>query len=530
MRDARWWVAGAVIVLITALGSMLDIMAQDAAEYAGMSRDLLMSGDPLRLLMRGEDYIDKPYLLFWTSALSFKWFGVHNWSYKLPSILFAFAAVYATFRLALLHHPAKVGRAAAMIFATCIGFMLMTNDVRCDTLLTGSTTCAIWLGAEYIEHRKWRHLLGCALAIGLGMLAKGPIGAVVPLLALGTPVLIQRRWSILRDPRLLAVPLLVGLMLVPLCIGYWRQHGPYGLRFYFWEQSFGRITGENSWRDDSSVFYFTHEVLWLLLPWTLFMLAGLWHDLLTWVRKGHQALPELIALCGTITVFVALSLSRYKLPHYIYPILPLACIITARHLMAGPSRMVTLLQGMVLAVLLAGGLVLTGWSFKDGGTLFVILLLAACVAVGYLFSRLEGSARALWPTTITAFALGLVLNGHVYPNILRYQANAMAGKWMAEHPVPPGAFFGFNTGGHALDYYAGHYVEWHSDLSEVVRSIKPGTVVYVDEEHRRQLMETGLRPVNVMTFESYAVQLLSLEFFDPRARDQMLSKRYLLFF
>ena len=336
MSDRNFLLVLLALAVIAAMGAVLDVMEVDAAQYASMARDMMHADDPLQLHYRSAVYLDKPPLLFWLSALSFHLFGIQPWSYKLPSILFAFLGIFATYRFTLLHHDRPVARTAALMFGASAAWVLMTNDVRCDTILTGSVITAIWLGMAWLEERRWWALVGASVAVGLGMLAKGPMGMMAPALALGGHVALTRRWSALRDPRLLLVPLIVGLMLVPMCIGLYEQHGTHGLRFYFWEQSFGRITGENRWKDDSPFYFFTHELLWQLLPWTVFVVLGL--------RDGLRALftrsplPEYAALSGALLVFIAISSSRFKLPHYLYVVLPLFAVMAARafHTWRGP--------------------------------------------------------------------------------------------------------------------------------------------------------------------------------------------------
>ncbi|MBK6829643.1 MAG: glycosyltransferase family 39 protein [Flavobacteriales bacterium] len=354
---------GLVVVVIA--GSVLDLMEVDAAQYASMSRDMLTSDDWLQLHHRGNDYLDKPPLLFWLSELSFKIFGVHNWSYKLPSILFAFLGLYGTYRFAALHYAKEVARTATVMFGASAAFLVMTNDVRCDTILTGSVITAIWLGSAWMEQRRWWQLIGCAAAIACGMLAKGPMGAMAPLIALGGEVVFKKRWSLLRDPRLYVLPVLVGALLVPMCIGLYEQHGMHGLRFYFWEQSFGRITGENRWKDDSSYLFFTHEVLWQLLPWTLFVLIGLWGSVVAVAKR--QALNEYASLTGAVLVFVALSLSHFKLPHYLYVIVPLFAVQGALGWQAVELRWLRNLQWSIVFLLVALLFVLLGYCFPEGG-------------------------------------------------------------------------------------------------------------------------------------------------------------------
>ena len=148
MPKVPFWVF-MLISLLYLSAVRVDTMDVDASQYAEISREMMMSGDYLHIYDRGYDYLDKPPLLFWASATSMKVFGVNNIGYKLPSILFALLALYATFRLAKLLYNETTGRMAALILATCQGMFLMTNDVRCDTILMGWVITAIWLIQEW---------------------------------------------------------------------------------------------------------------------------------------------------------------------------------------------------------------------------------------------------------------------------------------------------------------------------------------------------------------------------------------------
>ena len=182
-------------------------------------------------------------MLFWLSTGSFNVFGVHDWSYRLPSTLFAFLGLYSTYRFTRLYHSTNVARNAVLIFGGSAAFILMTNDVRCDTILTGAVITAVWLGCAWLVNGRTIELIGFSVAVGVGLLVKGPIGAVAPFIAVSGQLIYTRAWRKLLDLRLLLVPVIIGLMLLPMCIGLYEQFGAHGLRFYFWEQSFGRITG-----------------------------------------------------------------------------------------------------------------------------------------------------------------------------------------------------------------------------------------------------------------------------------------------
>ena len=60
MSDKGFRFALLALVLLVALGSVLDVMEVDAAQYASMSQDMLSSDNWLQLYHRGEDYLDLP--------------------------------------------------------------------------------------------------------------------------------------------------------------------------------------------------------------------------------------------------------------------------------------------------------------------------------------------------------------------------------------------------------------------------------------------------------------------------------------
>ncbi len=98
------WLPFAGIYLVYGIGLFLDVMDVDATQYASMAREMLETGNYLKLYNRYENYLDKPPLIFWLSALSYKLLGVSNFAYKLPSFLFSLLAAYSTYRLAKLYY------------------------------------------------------------------------------------------------------------------------------------------------------------------------------------------------------------------------------------------------------------------------------------------------------------------------------------------------------------------------------------------------------------------------------------------
>ena len=333
------------VLVVYIAGMFIDVMEIDAAQYAAMSREMLDTHNYLEIYDRGVNYLDKPPLLFWLSVLSFKLFGVSNFSYKLPSVLFSLLALLSTYKLGKALHNEKTGFYSALILSSCQAYFLINHDIRTDTILAACTIFSIWQLYLFIQNNRFSNLFLGALGIGGAMLTKGPIGIMVPALALGFHLIVRREWKVIFNWRWLLILPLVLIFLSPMLVGLYRQYDLHpgkliqgvpiqsGLQFYFWTQSFGRITGESVWKDDTTSLFFTHTFLWAFLPWCLLFLAGFYTDTKKLIVSRFKLLnhEEALTWGGFLFPFLAFSLSHYKLPHYIFVVFPLAAIITGKY-------------------------------------------------------------------------------------------------------------------------------------------------------------------------------------------------------
>jgi 4-amino-4-deoxy-L-arabinose transferase-like glycosyltransferase len=221
---------------------------------------------------------------------------------------------------------------AALIFASCQAMFLITNDVRTDTILTGAIIFSIWSCVAFVNYGKWIWLVAASLGIAAGMLAKGPIGIMAPGLALGAHFVLRREWKSIFKWQWIVMVLVVAVLISPMLWGLYQQFdahpekGVSGVRFFLWDQSFGRLTGDNPFVNSqktpqpSAPLFFVHTVIWAFLPWSLFLILGLARQAkaLFNARFLLSKNEEAITLGGFVLVFLGMSLSAYKLPHYIF--------------------------------------------------------------------------------------------------------------------------------------------------------------------------------------------------------------------
>jgi 4-amino-4-deoxy-L-arabinose transferase-like glycosyltransferase len=116
-------------------------MDNDSAHHADIALHMYLNRDYVNLIDAGKDYLDKPHLLFWLCATSYKIFGVNTFAYKFPSFCFTIAGIYSSFRLGSALHNSEVGRVAALIVASSFAVILANNDVRMDAILTACRLC-----------------------------------------------------------------------------------------------------------------------------------------------------------------------------------------------------------------------------------------------------------------------------------------------------------------------------------------------------------------------------------------------------
>ncbi|MDB5211720.1 MAG: 4-amino-4-deoxy-L-arabinose transferase, partial [Sediminibacterium sp.] len=307
---------------------MIPLMDIDASQYASISREMLDNKSYLQVFDLGVDYLDKPPMLFWLSALSMKIFGIHDWAYRLPSFFFAMLAVYSTYRLALLFYKKEIAQLSAMVLASSQALFLITHDVRCDTMLMGWVALSFWQMAAWYQKGKWKYFFVAFISIACGMMTKGPIALLVPAFAFVPHFILRREWKqLFRWEYLLGVAI-IAVMLVPMSIGLYQQFDLHpgklingepiqsGLRFYYWTQSFGRYTGENHFNEMNHFTFLLENMIWSFLPWIIFFLLGLFFAVKNLVIKRFKitSKEEWISTGGFILTYCALGRSQAQLP------------------------------------------------------------------------------------------------------------------------------------------------------------------------------------------------------------------------
>ena len=547
-KEKNAWLFLIVLCFLVYLcGWNIPLMEIDAAQYANISREMLLQKSFLQVYDRGLDYLDKPPMLFWLSALSMRLFGINDMGYRLPSFLFAILSVYSTFRFSRLFYAERVAWLSALVLASCQAMFLITHDVRTDTMLMGWVIFGIWQMTAWYKNGKWTHLLLASLAWAGGMMTKGPIAVMVPVFAFLPHFLLQRSFKQLFRWEYLVMLALLGVLLIPMSIGLYQQFdlhpektllfgqkGVSGLRFFYWTQSFGRITGESIWHENDSFFFLFENMLWGFLPWIVFFVLALIADLRKLIRTKFRIGPqeEWISTGGFLLTYCALASSRYQLPHYIYVVFPLVAVMTGKWLHSllytdmGDRWLKPLfsLQALVLVLLSLALLALMYFPFPTFGKLqlvtAVVLLTLLVLVVIKAWIPLP---RLVVMSVLAMLFINLFLDVGFYKHLLQYQMSIRVTSLIKEHGIPKDHFFIYKTDeGRSMDFYNNHsfvHVDHPDSLRHQDYILTTGEGLHLLQDGSFKLVYSG---------EDFHVSTLNLLFLNPATRSKQTTPFYVL--
>ncbi len=299
----------------------------DEGMHAATSKDMVLSGDWITPTLNGEKFYDKPVLYNWFVSLSFLVFGFNEFAARLPSALLGIGCVLIVYLLARAMFGPIAGLLSGVILATSGEVMILSRVVVHDIALAFFVTLSLFLfyaGFKREQARKRCFLLFCACA-GFAVLAKGPIGILLPALIIGLFLLFKRKLGLVRE---LASPwgiLLFLFIAAPWYVLIILRNREYGSYFFIQQNLMNFLSSEA--RHHGPVYFYFPVLLGGFFPWSCFLPLALIHALRK--KSGNRERDAVIFLTVWFsTIFVFFSIASSKLDTYILPLFPAAACMT----------------------------------------------------------------------------------------------------------------------------------------------------------------------------------------------------------
>ena len=433
IRHQMWIFLAAVTVFFTNLGAPA-LWDEDEPKNAECAREMLARGDWVVPTFNEQLLYDKPVLLYWLMISAYKTFGVNEFAARFWSALLAVGTSLATYHLGRILFRPRVGLWAGLCMTSCVMFTVAGRAATPDSTLIFCTTLtmlafvrATWgasptlAGADQLRDFVPKSWLGWAIvyaAMGLGVLAKGPVAIVLPGSILGLYLLcvryaaesayqahegylasFARRFSpyaalkVLWNMRPFTALAVVGAVALPWYVLV-------GLRTD-WDWPAGFLGTHNVGRflkpmegHRGPIIYYVPAILIGFFPWSMFLLPTL-IELAKRIRNRHDWPSYLLVACWAGFYVGFFSLARTKLPSYVLPAYPALALMTAvciDHWISSPQ---SIRRWMRYAIL--GGITSVGLAFAVGFPIAAAFVLPGEGAIGLVgVPLLVGGGAALY--------------------------------------------------------------------------------------------------------------------------------------
>lgn len=338
---AALWLLAVVAVVWFALLGHRDLRDPDEGRYAEIAREMVATGDWLTPRLNGFKYFEKPPLQYWATAALFSVFGESNLTARLWIASIGFLGGLWIWFVGWRLFGAYAGVNAFLVLTSSFMYVANAHFITLDMTLTVFMSVAV--GALAIAQSKRGHaalvrrwmLLGWA-ALGLAVLAKGPIGLVLPGAAVSLYVMWQRDWSLLRHLHLGA-----GLATFLAVVAPWfiavSIANPEFPSFFFIHEHLQRYSTDVH-RRDAPFYYFVPVLLVGGLPWLAAVTREITRPHFDWWPKGGQGFePERFLWIYAAFIVLFFSFSHSKLPPYILPAFPALALLVGRRLVGRTS-------------------------------------------------------------------------------------------------------------------------------------------------------------------------------------------------
>jgi len=380
-------VAAAVLVaLVLVLPGLGGAPLDDPGEgqHAEIAREISAGGGWVTLRLNGVRYFDKPPLLYWLTAASFRLFGPSEWAARLAPFLGAVLAAAGTAVLGARLLGLRGGVIAAGALLSSALFVAFGRYVRPETLFVaaiqwGFTGLLLGLRDAPASARRrpsaWP-LVGAA-ALGVASLVKDPVGLIGPLGAVWLALALARR----ARPLGAWLPGVGVTLLVTLGFGWYLVAALRDAGFLWYTVVDNHLLNALGLRHfpDEDVSLSALEFLAVsglgAFPWIIPAALAMGSLARRRAWRDPTETPWVALALWVVGVFVVFAVSSFKLPHYALPAYPAIALLAARGWQerAGQARGLVVAHVCLLWLMAAG----CALALHSDGKVFTHLVFSA---------------------------------------------------------------------------------------------------------------------------------------------------------
>ena len=365
------FVGGIAFACFFASLGTIRLWDEDEPKNAVCGREMFLRGDWVVPTYNDKLSLDKPVLLYWGMIAAYHLLGVTELAARLPSALAGIGTIVLTFHLGRLLVDSRTGLLASCLTVSALMFSVLARGATPDSLLILCVTVSLWSFVAGVASRRGGHFcgrsdspnptsihktglppsawLGVYTGIGFAVLAKGPIGIVMPLAIIGLFLLLfddneetsiestfvgrvrcllapRRYLRVVKTLRLGWGLLLVAAIALPWYILVALQTDGEWLVGFLGTHNVGRFLHPMEHHRGLPIYYIV-AIMAGFFPGSVFLPVSVWEMARETRKRGAECQSAGFLFCWIGCFVVFFSLAATKLPNYVVPCYPALAVI-----------------------------------------------------------------------------------------------------------------------------------------------------------------------------------------------------------
>jgi 4-amino-4-deoxy-L-arabinose transferase-like glycosyltransferase len=483
------------ILLFSALGKM-PLYILDEVRNAQCAKEMMQRDDWIVPTFNGELRVAKPPAHYYFMRTGYAIFGVNELGARFFSAVMGLLTLLVTYLFVKRYSSAKHAFITCLVLLSSLQILFEFRMSVPDPYLIFFTTLTLFAGFAYFKEMKLYWLLICAAAMGLGVLAKGPVSIALP----GASVLVwliwERKWRDILSWKILLAALVLIAVAAPWYFAVDKATDGEWTKGFFIDNNLNRFSDTME----------GHGGIFLLVP--LFVLVGLLPATI-FIGESFKGFKQQFSsslmkfsVCVMATFLVFFSISSTKLPNYPMPCYAFIAIILAKWITdAIEGRKKTPLYPFIILLIINLALPFAAYfgikneiELKGFENLsFVMILLPLGVVLSIFIFRRYGFAQSLSALAILYAIFHLVFFSYLYPRI--YLNNPMSKTIQKVKDYDHVVSYGLFNSAYVF-YVDGSIKEFHDpgSLQNFLRE-HPNTIIITRKEKANELQPLSLHKV-----------------------------------
>jgi 4-amino-4-deoxy-L-arabinose transferase-like glycosyltransferase len=462
-----------------------SIWDANEAFYVETPREMMERGDYISPTFNYEPRFNKPVLSYWIVAAFYHLFGVSVAVQRFPIAIGAVILILVTLLLAreaeLIPGRARPGASdaqlwAALLLATAPRLLMFARRIFIDIYISMfmAATLLFFALSERRPDRRRVFLSLMYVSVGLGVLTKGPVAALLPGLVFVVYLAVHRELHRARSMMLPAGLVLVLVIVVPYYVAQYQRHGWTYIVSFFVGENLGRYTEGFGVEPARRIWFYLPVLFSDSFPASLFLLpaAVLWlRDRRTLSHSDPSFRIRTLLWLWIVMIIGFFSLSAAKQDLYIFPIVPAVAALAGGAIGRGLSgdtawplslRPIACAAGVLLVLIGAGLLHLfhtAGAVYSLGGAMAIGVtgILGGTLSFGLAVRR--ALRLALIAVVSTTVLLNWIFILRTLPSFEAYKPVPAFAEVIHERLRPGDVVATFNVALPSMVFYLRRHVE-----------------------------------------------------------------------